>query len=65
MLTVRKRVFVIGGKQYPDPAPGLPLTKAIKLLQQEHPELTNSEYSSKVEGDKDVYTFGIKTGTYA
>ena len=56
---------MIGGKQYPDPAPGLPLTKAIKLLQQEHPELTNSEYSSKVDGDKDVYTFGTKTGTYA
>lgn len=65
MLTIRKRAFVIGGKEYPDPAPGLPLTKAIKLLQQEHPELTNAEYSSKVEGDRDIYTFGTKTGTYA
>lgn len=63
-LTIRKRVFLIGKQEYPDPAPGQPLSKAIKLLQMEHPELINSEYSNSVDADRDVYDFNKKIGTY-
>lgn len=63
-ITARKRVFVIKGKEYPDPAPGSPLTMAIKRLQLDHPELTNTEYGSSAEADRDVFTFGdSKIGT--
>lgn len=64
-LTARKRKFVVDGKELVDPAPGQPLTRAIKLLVLSNPSLGNAEYNSRVEGEYDIYEFSKKTGTYA
>lgn len=65
MVTARAYKFILNGKELRDPAIGQPLSVKLKMLQMEHPELANADYSVEATKEADVITFNKKIGTYA
>lgn len=64
MSRVLSRVFVLPGKEpLPDPAPSLSVGEVRDLLAKTYPQLTNAEYTEKVEEDKIVVKFEVSYGT--
>lgn len=64
MSVVLRRVFILPGKEpLPDPAPTLATVEVKDLLAKSYPELTNANYTEKVEDGKLVVRFEVSYGT--
>ena len=58
------RLFVVPGKEpLPDPAPSLTVEEVKGLFARQYPELTNAEYTEKIQDGHKVITFTPRYGT--
>lgn len=66
MITAQKRIFKYKDRTLEDPAPGTPVAQAIKLYQDQYPELVNATVGEPVvdaEAGTVTYTITTRTGT--
>ena len=57
------RVFVVDGREFPDPDPKLPVDEVRKQLAEFLPELANADVREEKRGDETRYVFTKRIGT--
>jgi PRTRC genetic system protein C len=57
------RIFIYDGKEYPDPAPEMPVDEVRQSWTEFFPELANAETKESKRGEDTVYTFAKRVGT--
>ena len=57
------RKFVVDGREFPDPDPGLTVDQVRQHFADFFPELANAETKESKSGDDHVYTFSKRVGT--
>jgi PRTRC genetic system protein C len=57
------RIFVVDGREFPDPDPKLPVDEVRKQLSEFFPELANAETREEKRGEEVRYVFSRRIGT--
>ncbi len=57
------RKFIVDGRQFDDPDPGMTVEQVRMHFTDFFPELSNSDSSERTEGTDHIYTFTKKVGT--
>ncbi|WP_303678409.1 PRTRC system protein C [Dehalococcoides mccartyi] len=59
----KKRIFVVDGRQFPDPNEKMTVEEVRQHMTDFFPELANAETETAKSGNDDVYTFKKRVGT--
>jgi len=59
----KKRIFVVDGRQFPDPNEKMTVEEVRQHMTDFFPELANAETETGKSGKDDVYTFKKRVGT--
>src|SRR5579884_3686026 len=57
------RIFVVDGREFPDPDPKLPVDEVRKQLSEFFPELANADTREEKRGDEVRFVFTRRIGT--
>ena len=57
------RIFVVEGREYPDPDPALTVEDVRHSLANYFPELANATTSERKDGEREIFTFQKTVGT--
>ncbi len=57
------RIFIVDGREFPDPDPTLSVEEVKKLFADFMPEISTAETTERKDGDTTVITFTKKVGT--
>ncbi len=57
------RVFIVEGRQFPDPDPNLTVDEVRQHMTNFFPELSNADTKESKDGENHAYTFTRRVGT--